>query len=80
MSGGALECCFLEVRLPETGILISWSGFEKRAEIVAACSLTGVRARRLRGRLERGSWEVGMDSGIGSDMLVFEGRMGMVKF
>lgn len=30
--------------------------------------MTGVRARRLRGRLERGSAEVGMDSGIGSDI------------
>lgn len=30
--------------------------------------MTGVRARRLRGRLERGSAEVGMDSGMGSDI------------
>lgn len=28
-----------------------------------------MRARRLRGRLERGSCEVGIDSGIGSDMM-----------
>lgn len=35
-----------------------------------ACSETGVRARFLRGRLLRGSAEVGTDSGIFSDILV----------
>jgi len=34
-----------------------------------------VRARRLVGRLERGSWEVGMDSGMGSDMVQREGEI-----
>jgi len=35
----------------------------------ADCLLKGERARFLTGRLDRGSAEVGMDSGIGSDML-----------
>ena len=47
----------------------SRSGFANKASTWLACWVTGVRARRLRGRLERGSWEVGMDSGIGSDMV-----------
>ena len=50
------------------GSLISWSGFAKSASRVAACAETGVRARFLRGRLERGSADVGIDSGIGSDI------------
>jgi hypothetical protein len=49
---------------------ISWSGLEKRDFRVAACWVVGVRARFLRGRLERGSWEVGIDSGICSDIVV----------
>jgi len=36
---------------------------------LAAWAEVGVRARFLVGRLERGSWEVGIDSGIGSDMV-----------
>jgi hypothetical protein len=34
----------------------------------------GVRASRFVGRLERGSWEVGIDSGIGSDIFCRGGR------
>ncbi len=51
------------------GIGMSRSGFAKRASTWDACCVTGVSARRLRGRLERGSWDVGMDSGMGSDIL-----------
>ncbi len=36
----------------------------------ADCLLEGESARFLTGRLDRGSAEVGMDSGIGSDMLL----------
>ena len=61
------------------GMAMSRSGFANKASTWLACWVTGVRARRLRGRLERGSWEVGMDSGIGSDMVkqrdVDEGMM-----
>jgi hypothetical protein len=53
----------------EGGSLISWSGLAKRASREAAWEETGVRARFLRGRLERGSAEVGTDSGMGSDMI-----------
>ena len=49
---------------------MSRSGLAKRASTWEACCVTGVRARRLRGRLERGSAEVGMDSGMGSDIFV----------
>lgn len=49
---------------------ISRSGFAKRASTSAACTVRGVRARFLVGRLERGSAEVGIDSGMGSDMVV----------
>lgn len=55
--------------MDEGGRRISWSGFAKSAERVAAWDEDGVRARFLRGRLERGSAEVGMLSGIGSDMV-----------
>ena len=48
-----------------------WSGFANKASKEAACEEMGVsRARFLRGRLERGSEEVGIDSGIGSDILI----------
>ena len=53
----------------EGGMEISRSGLAKRAVTCAACWVVGVRARRFVGRLERGSREVGMDSGIGSDIL-----------
>lgn len=56
----------------EEGILISRSGFAKSASTCADCCETGVRARFLVGRLERGSADVGIDSGMGSDMLAFE--------
>ena len=48
---------------------ISRSGLAKRAESWVAWAVVGVKARRLVGRLERGSWDVGMDSGIGSDIV-----------
>ncbi len=48
---------------------ISMSGLEKSAVREAAWAVVGVKARRLRGRWERGSAEVGMDSGMGSDIL-----------
>jgi hypothetical protein len=47
---------------------MTWSGLENRAEIELAASDRGVRARFLVGRLLRGSKDVGMDSGIGSDI------------
>lgn len=47
----------------------SAGGLAKRASTLLACADTGVRARFFVGRLERGSAEVGMDSGIGSDMV-----------
>ena len=49
---------------------MSRSGFAKRASTCEACSVRGVRARFLTGRLERGSADVGMASGIGSDIVV----------
>ena len=51
------------------GRAISRSGFAKSASTWLACCEVGVRARRLRGRVERGSCDVGMDSGIGSDIV-----------
>ena len=51
------------------GMLITWSGLEKSAEMEDAASERGVRARFLVGRLFRGSNDVGMDSGIGSDIV-----------
>lgn len=47
---------------------ISASGLEKRALREAAWAVVGVRARFLVGRCDRGSAEVGIDSGIGSDI------------
>lgn len=55
----------------EEGMWISRSGFAKRASTWADCAEEGVRARFLVGRCERLSAEVGMDSGIGSDMAVW---------
>ena len=57
-------------RASEVGIRILRSGFAKRAVTWLACCETGARARRFRGRLERGSWDVGIDSGMGSDIIV----------
>lgn len=48
---------------------ISRLGLAKSAVTEEAWALTGVRARRLVGRLERGSAEVGIDSGMGSDIV-----------
>lgn len=44
-------------------------GSAMRVDISSAVAEVGVRARRLRGLRERGSMEVGTDSGIGSDMV-----------
>lgn len=49
---------------------MSRSGLEKRASTEAAWADEGVRARRLVGRRERGSADVGMDSGTSADMVV----------
>lgn len=55
-----------------SGSLSSLEGSRKREEIWEACSECGVlRARRFKGRLLRRSALVGMDSGPGSDILVF---------
>ena len=52
------------------GIDTGRSGCEKSASTCALCWLTGVRARFFVARFERGSAEVGIDSGIGSDMML----------
>lgn len=57
---------FLE-RAVEVGM--GMSGFAKRASSWVAWAEVGVRARRFKGRRERGSEDVGMDSGMGSDIL-----------
>jgi len=58
--------------------MISRSGLEKRAEREAACAEMGVSmARFLRGRLERGSAEVGIDSGMFSDILCVPGQQNL---
>jgi hypothetical protein len=49
---------------------ISWSGLANRASSCEAVWDLGERARFLVGRLERGSAEVGIDSGMGSDILM----------
>jgi hypothetical protein len=54
----------------EEGTRISWSGLAKRASSWAAVWERGERARFLVGRLERGSAEVGIDSGMGSDIVL----------
>ena len=48
---------------------MSRSGLEKRASTDEAWPSRGVRARFFVGRLERGSAEVGIDSGMFSDMV-----------
>lgn len=57
----------------EMGMWISRSKgcFSKSAVTAAVWAATGVRGPRafLRGRRERGSAEVGMDSGMGSDIV-----------
>ena len=50
----------------EEGSGISRSGLAKRASTCEAWAVTGVRARRFVGRLERGSWVVVIDSGFGA--------------
>lgn len=54
------------------GSTISRSGLAKRELTEAAWEETGERARRFVGRFERRSWEVGIDSGIGSDICVWK--------
>ena len=51
------------------GRVIEVSGLAKRASRWVAWAEEGVSWRRLRGRCERGSADVGTDSGIGSDIL-----------
>ena len=53
------------------GRLTGFSGSRKRCVIALACTPTAVLAPRARlmGRCERGSAEVGIDSGIGSDIV-----------
>lgn len=61
-----------EVLVVDSGIFISRSGCEKRLVSVAAWRDVGVSVEgriRFVGRWERGSIEVGIDSGIGSDIL-----------
>jgi hypothetical protein len=60
--------CVREVEVE--GRRISWSGFAKRASSCAAVWDLGERARFFVGRLERGSAEVGMLSGMGSDIVM----------
>lgn len=67
ISGGAPILDFMTA--VEEGMGISVSGLEKSTVREAAWAVVGVRARRLRGRWERGSAEVGTDSGMGSDIL-----------
>ena len=49
---------------------MSRSGFANRASTCEAWASRVVRRRFLVGRFERGSAEVGIDSGIGSDIVV----------
>lgn len=58
------------------GIRISWSGFANSWSTVRACADTGVRARFLVGRFERGSADVGMLSGPSPDMVGVVGVLG----
>lgn len=52
----------------DEGMEMSWSGLEKRASTCDAALERGERARFLMGRLERGSADVGIDSGMFSDI------------
>jgi hypothetical protein len=54
----------------EEGLGMIWSGLAKRASTWEAVWERGERARFFRGRLKRGSAEVGMLSGMGSDIVV----------
>ena len=59
---------FLETVFEGSGILMS--GFANSASSEAAWAVVGVRARRFKGRLDRLSNDIGIDSGIGSDIVV----------
>jgi hypothetical protein len=52
-----------------------WSGLAKSAVNEAACDEVGDRARFLVGRWDRGSADVGIDSGPGAD--ISSGRCGV---
>lgn len=45
-------------------------GLAKRASRCADCLDVGDRARRFVGRELRGSWEVGIEEGVGPDILL----------
>lgn len=67
ISGGAR----VELVVEEEGSSIGRSGFRNRASSLEAWRLVGVVARaRFRGRWERRSWDVGIDSGMFSDMFL----------
>lgn len=54
------------------GICTSRSGLEKREARRVACWAEGVEAKRFLGGCERGTWDCGTDSGIGSDIFLAE--------
>ena len=74
ISGGADKCGWERARIDD-GRGIARSGFAKRAVSDAAWDEVGVRASRFVGRLERGSCEVGMLSGMGSDIVGVQERV-----
>lgn len=55
----------------DDGSVISRSGLEKREARRVACWAEGVEADRFLCGCERGTWDCGMDSGIGSDIFFF---------
>lgn len=57
------------------GSCISRSGLEKREARRVACWAEGVEAKRFLVGCERGTWDCGTDSGIGSDIFLV-GREG----
>lgn len=57
------------VLLPKVEVWRGRFGLAKRASSCAECFEVGDRARRLRGRFERWSDEVGTDSGMFSDIV-----------
>ena len=64
-----------DLLLAESGMVISRSGLANKASTCADCCEVGVLLRAfLMGRCERRSEEVGIDSGIGSDILIGVGE------
>lgn len=55
----------------DEGSAISRSGLEKREARRVACWAEGVEANRFLYGCERGTWDCGTDSGIGSDIFFF---------